>query len=370
MAAKENFFVPNIHPDCSIQKRLFTNTRAKKIAEDFLANGEKHEQEVAQFLLEWLNPNPYIYVNTSGSTGAPKKIEIFKRHMINSAKATGKFFKCKEGTTALLCLSPNYIAGKMMVVRSLVLGWDLEVVAPQVNPMDTLYKHYDFCAMVPLQLDNSLSRLHLIKKLIVGGGRVSTPLIDLVQGIKTKVFETYGMTETVSHIAARRLNPKKKEKKEITFFRALPNITLSVDTRNCLVIKAPLLSYDTIVTNDVVQLKSYKKFLLKGRYDHVINTGGIKLFPEEIEAKLQKIISHRFFISSLPDDKLGDRLIIIVEDFDRSKNIKRLKEAIENVTTLTKYQIPKEVYCVPQFIQTETGKIQRKLTLELVKQTI
>ncbi|UZO80202.1 AMP-binding protein [Aquimarina sp. ERC-38] len=367
MAAKENFFVPTIHPDCIVQGKSFTGTNAKKIAEQLINEGEIHEQEVGRFLLEWIHPNPYINVKTSGSTGTPKEIEVYKRHMINSAKATGRFFKVQEQTTALLCLSANYIAGKMMLVRAIVLGWNLDIVTPKVNPMDTLYKHYDFCAMVPLQLDNSLNRLHLIKKLIVGGGRVSVPLIDLVQGIKTKVFETYGMTETVSHIAARRLNPKKKEKKEISYFKALPDITLSVDNRKCLIIKAPQLSYDTIITNDVVELKSYKKFLLKGRFDNVINSGGIKLYPEEIEVKLQKIISHRFFISSLPDPKLGDRLIIVVEDFDRPKNIERLKEAIDNVSTLTKYQIPKEIYCIPQFVQTETGKVQRKQTLELIK---
>ncbi|MDY8136203.1 AMP-binding protein [Aquimarina sp. 2201CG5-10] len=366
MQSMSTFSIPKIHDKFAINQQLADNELLKRIAYNFVKEGEVYEQEAGSFLLDWLNDKDYILVNTSGSTGTPKRIKVYKQHMINSAKATGKFFKVEESTTALLCLSAGYIAGKMMLVRAMVLGWKIDMVPPRTNPLDTLYKQYDFCAMVPLQLDNSLNRLHLIKKLIVGGGNVSENLKELVQGIKTKVFETYGMTETVTHIAARRVNPKKKDKKDAKYFKALPNITLSTDDRDCLVIKAPQLNDETIVTNDIVTLKTYKKFIWKGRYDNVINSGGIKLYPEEIETKLQQLIGQRFFIAGIADDALGQKVVLIVErDYDKIAYL-TLKEALHSLKSMSKYEIPKDIFFISQFIETETGKIQRNKTLELV----
>lgn len=366
MQVEDNFFIPMLHPDFSINGQLPNNEDLEKTAYNFVKYGEVYEQEIGSFLLDWLNTNDYIIVKTSGSTGIPKNIKIYKQHMINSAKATGKFFKVKEGTTALLCLSASYIAGKMMLVRAMTLGWRIDLVPPRANVLDTVYKQYDFCAMVPLQLDNSINRLHLIKKLIVGGGAVSQNLRELIQGVKTKVFETYGMTETVSHIAARRINPKKKDKKDAFFFKALPSITLSTDDRNCLLIKAPQLTDEIIATNDVVELKTYKKFIWKGRYDNVINSGGVKLFPEEIEVKLQLLISRRFFIAGIPDDTLGNKLVLVVEQAYDKMVKDNLEEAISHLTVLTKFEIPKEIYFLTQFLETENGKIQRIKTMEQV----
>ncbi len=365
---KENtFFNPEIHKDFRINKRSLDTFGLQSLAYSFIKEGEFYEQEVGNFLLDWLNAKDHIIVQTSGSTSKPKEIKIYKQQMINSARATGAFFKLEPGTTALLCLPTAYIAGKMMLVRAMILGWKIDLVPPKTNPLDTLYKQYDFCAMIPLQLDNSINRLHLVKKLIVGGGVVSENLRELVQGIKTKIYETYGMTETVTHIAARRINPKKKkDKKEAGFFKALPNISLSIDQRNCLVIKAPQLNDETIVTNDVVELKTYKKFLWKGRYDNVINSGGIKLYPEEIETKLQLLIDERFFITSLPDNALGNRVVLVVEgDYDLTIK-ETLEKAIRHLEILSKYEIPKEIYFLPQFVETDTGKIQRNKTLELI----
>ncbi len=368
MKTKNTFYIPPIHEDFSINKQSCTKESLQQIANTYRKEGEVYEQEVGDFLIDWLNKEDYIIAQTSGSTGKPKKIKIYKQHMINSAMATGKFFKVGSGTTALLCLPATYIAGKMMLVRAIVLGWKLDIVPPKVNPLDTVYKQYDFCAMVPLQLDNSLNRLHVLQKLIVGGGTVSEHLKGLVQGIKTKVYETYGMTETISHIAARRINPKKKDKKEIRFFKAMPNITLSTDDRQCLVIKAPQLNDNTIITNDIVVLKTYKKFIWKGRIDNVINSGGIKLYPEEIEAKLQLLIVQRFFIASIADTKLGDKIILIIEDEYNESKHNLIAEAIRNIKTISKYEIPKQLYFLSKFVETKNGKIQRVKTLELLFQ--
>jgi len=196
-----------------------------------------------------------------------------------------------------------------MLVRAMVLGWNLEVIPPKSNPLDGLLKRYDFCAMVPLQLGNSIARLHLVKKLIVGGGAISEHMVQLVQDKKTKVYETYGMTETVSHIAARRVNSKKRAFED-SYFKALPKVVLSVDDRNCLIINAPAVSSEVVVTNDIVKLSSHKKFQWKGRIDNVINSGGIKLFPEEIERKLQVVIRNRFLVSWVPNTSLGQQLVL------------------------------------------------------------
>ncbi|WP_459210982.1 AMP-binding protein [Aquimarina rhabdastrellae] len=355
--------IPEIHHNFKLNKQSLNAEDLRTLSYELIKDGEVFEQEIGQFLLDWLDDKDFIYVKTSGSTGKPKKIKILKRHMINSALATGEFFKVKEKTTALLCLPATYIAGKMMLVRAMVLGWKLDVVPPKMNPLDAVYKQYDFCAMVPLQLDNSLNRLHLLKKLIVGGGVISENLKTYVQDIDTKIYETYGMTETVTHIAARRINPKKKEPKA---FKVLPNIKLSVDDRNCLVIKAPQLSDQIITTNDIVELITYKKFLWKGRFDNVINSGGVKMFPEEIETKLQKLILQRFIITSLPDDALGEKLIMIIESEHKHSSYNTLGEDIQKLEDLTRYECPKEIYFLPQFVEANNGKIQRKKTLALL----
>jgi len=366
MKTDRTFILPEVHHDFCINKQSLDGEGLQRIAYDFIKEGEFYEQEVGNFIIDWLNDKDHIIVQTSGSTGKPKKIKVYKQYMVNSANATGTFFKLEAGTTALLCLPATYIAGKMMLVRAMVLGWKIDLIPPKTNPLDQVYKQYDFCAMVPLQLDNSMNRLHLVKKLIVGGGAVSENLKKQLQGIKTKIFETYGMTETVTHIAARRINPKKKDKKETIHFKTLPNITISTDNRDCLIIKAPQLTDKIILTNDVVELKTYKKFIWKGRYDHVINSGGVKLYPEEIETKLQLLIKHRFFITGTPDDVLGDKLVLVVER-DHDLVVKEtLEESIKDLKTLSKYEVPKEIYFLPQFIETENGKVQRTKTFQLV----
>lgn len=362
MLMKKNRHIIPIHASFKLNGQSFESERLQNLAHNFIKNGEPYEEALGYFLLEWLNKDDFVEVKTSGSTGPPKTIKVKKIFMANSAMATGKFFKLPAETTALLCLPASYIAGKMMLVRALVLGWHLDTVLPKSNPLDQVFKRYDFCAMTPFQLDNSLSRLHLIKKLIVGGGALSFHIQDMVQGIGTKVYETYGMTETVSHIAAKRVNSK-KGKKLFAPFKVFPNVTISQDERNCLVINAPKITENTIVTNDIVELLTYKKFIWKGRIDNVINSGGIKIHPEEVEKKLQKIILSRFFITSLPDVALGDRLVLFVEAAFSEEALDDLKQRISDLETLIKFEIPKKIYFVEKFEETHTGKINRNNTL-------
>ncbi|MDX1761173.1 MAG: O-succinylbenzoic acid--CoA ligase, partial [Christiangramia sp.] len=171
-----NYKIPETHPEFRLNKRHFTNSELKQVAYSYIKEGEPYEQAIGNFLLDWLKPTTYLEVHTSGSTGTPKKIRLKKQHMINSAMATSRFFDLPASTTALLCMPAEYIAGKMMLVRAMFLGWDLDTIPPSSIPLDNLFKVYDFTAMTPFQLDNSIARLHLVKKLIVGGGAVSPRL--------------------------------------------------------------------------------------------------------------------------------------------------------------------------------------------------
>ena len=322
---------------------------------------------IGSFLSDWFSSEDFMKVQTSGSTGKPKLIQIKKEFMINSAKATGTFFNLKENTTALLCLSTDYIAGKMMLVRALTLGWHIDVVAPVSNPLQQVAKQYDFSAMVPLQLQNTLADLHKIKKLIVGGGVVSNALQKEIQEVKTEVFVTYGMTETITHIAVKKLNnflvaSSAVEKScivEQSFYKIVPNVTIYKDDRNCLLIKAPKVAEGLIITNDVVELVSDTQFKWLGRFDTIINSGGVKLQPEKIEEKLAVIIKQRFFVIGIKDALLGEKLILIIEGVKQEIDFSLLQN-------ISKYEVPKAIYFVGEFIETETKKIQRSKTLDLL----
>lgn len=344
---KNRFF----HKDFQLNDTSFNSK------EELLKYAETFSESIFDFLKDWLSEKPVITIKTSGSTGAPKNIELKKSHMINSAKSTGYFFQLPERTLALLCLPIEYIAGKMMLVRALVLGWHIDVVEVSSAPINNIQKTYDFSAMVPMQLQKSLEQIHIIKKLIVGGGPVSLELERKIQSVSTQIYATYGMTETITHIAVKKLNHF--EKIALHTFEALPNVNLSVDNRNCLIINAPNISDEEVITNDVVDLVSSTSFHWKGRYDHVVNSGGIKLHPEEIERKLTPFITSRFFVTSKKDDFLGQKLILIIEGepFDLPKIVYK---------DLTKYEIPKEVFFVSRFIETATQKIQRNKTLDKI----
>lgn len=335
--------------------------------EELVAFSRTISNSIAKFLSDWFHQKDFVTVQTSGSTGKPKPIQLKKEFMKNSALATGTFFNLKEKTVALLCLSTDYIAGKMMLVRALTLGWQLDVVKPESNPLKDIEKQYDFSAMVPLQLRSSLNELHKIDKLIVGGGVVTADLIAAIQNISTKVFATYGMTETITHIAVKKLNDLPLMAESRSVYKTLPNILLSKDDRNCLVIEAPKVTIEKIVTNDVVNIVSKTTFEWLGRIDNVINSGGVKLHPEKIEEKLSEIIEQRFFVSGIKDEVLGEKLILIIEDVTSIGVESFLLSKIKKESSLSKFEIPKAVYFLPQFIETGTKKIQRKKTLDLIK---
>ena len=337
----------------------FSHRDLKEVAYSLVKEGEPHEQGTGDFLMDWLDDRDYLFVKTSGSTGAPKSIKLMKQAMVNSAIATGDFFNLEPGDKAVGCLPSRFIAGKMMLVRAIILGLEIDIVAPRVRPVFNINTHYRFCAMTPLQVYNPLDRLANIDTTIIGGSKVTRALRDQLSKRPNRFFETYGMTETITHIAVKQL--KSIDYKEQDCFHALPNVTFAKDNRNCLVIHAPKLMEDAVVTNDVVDLKNKYAFKWIGRFDNVVNSAGIKLYPEQIEDKLQCLFTERYMVAGIDDENLGEQLVLIVETANLDKDALLLK--IRNIKLLSKYEVPKLILILDEFIETTNGKVQRRETL-------
>ncbi len=322
----------------------------------YLDASDEVKKSVEDFILAWFNDDASISTFTSGSTGKPKSINLLKSKMIESAKLTGEFLGLKEKERALLCLSPETIAGKMMIVRAITLHLDLYVGAIDSHPFQNLDVEIDFVAMIPLQLSNSLDsnpeKLTTMETSIIGGGIIPPTLITKLKNNKLTVFHTYGMTETISHIAMRKVGVIYEES-----YTALGE-TIFSELNGQLVIHSPILDCGSVTTNDNVQIIDNKHFIYKGRVDFVINSGGVKMHPEELENKLYAVISKPFFITSLPDEYFGEKVVLIIEYAGTIiLSDLNLKEVLKP------YEHPKEIYCIPQFIRTNLGKINRVETM-------
>ena len=342
------------------QKQSLNDFCEQKLSDEKLPAWERN---LFSFIRDWISNDPYVEVKTSGSTGSPKRIRIEKSKMIRSALMTGRFFDLKKNDHVLLCLPVEYIAGKMMVVRSFVLGLNLIPVEPKGNPLEGLYGDFVFAAMTPLQVSNILNepdgfeKLNRIERLIIGGADIHPELLQKIKVLKNETWQTYGMTETITHVAVRKLNPPG----ETEFYQALPGVKFEKDKRDCLLIHAPHLSETKITTNDIVELINEVEFKFIGRYDNIINSGGIKLSPEEIEIKMSPFIPRRFIVAGLPDEMLSHKLVLIIESQESETfDLKKLAEQ----SHLAKFEIPKQVIFFSPFPLTESGKIMRKEVLK------
>ena len=341
--------------------------------ETIIINGKKYQQEnlpafldnsgetesrkqIFDFLIDWFDASDVIITRTSGSTGEPKEIRLTKQAMRNSARMTNAFFGLDSSKTALLCLPASYIAGKMMLIRAIVGGFNLITVEPKANPFENLTSEIDFTAITPYQLSYSTEALKTfpIKNIIVGGGHVNTRLEKLAEKIPANLYETYGMTETASHIALRQFNGEKSE-----YFSILKGVSIRQDERGCLIIKAPHLTENELITNDIVEMKDEKSFKWLGRADSVINSGGVKIFPEQIEKKLETVINNPFFVASLPDDTLGEKVILVIEGPEENYSDKL-------PAILGKYEMPKEIFFSRGFQYSISNKILKKETIETI----
>lgn len=308
------------------------------------------------FLNEWFDASPIITVHTSGSTGVPKELVVRKDRMMQSARLTCEFLNLQAGDTALLCMNLRYIGAMMMVVRSLVAGLNLVVRPASGHPLSDVEVPLKFAAMVPLQVYNTLrvpaerKRLEHTDILIIGGGAVDDSLEAELKTIPIAAYSTYGMTETLSHIALRRLNGEAASKCYYPF----PSVELSLSAENTLIVKAPLICDDVLQTNDIACLCSDGGFTIAGRKDNVINSGGIKIQAEEMENRLQPFIPVPFAVTAVPDPCLGQALTLLIAG---KPDIKELENKLQAV--LETYYRPKHIFITELIPQTENGKIDR-----------
>jgi O-succinylbenzoic acid--CoA ligase len=328
----------------------------------FLTEDKQLQKEVTDFLTEWSDPSPTLLVKTSGSTGKPKEMEVLKEHMRISARKTISTFSISAGGTAFLCLSLETIAGKMMVVRAFENEMTLYVGDNRSTACCELpISEFDLMAVVPLQLESGMkcnsSLLRKSKTILVGGGTISSEQLQHLGESGITVFHTYGMTETLTHIAFRRAGAVTDER-----FTPLSGVNISVE-EGCLRIDYPELDIENLVTSDLVTIDPTGHFQITGRADFAVNSGGIKFHPEELEARIGHIIQKPFFIGSLPDPQLGEKLVLILEGIP-SENDKDILQLIKPM--LPKHGYPKEICYVHEFLRTESLKIRRKETLEIV----
>ena len=331
------------------------------------------------FLSEWNNGSDRVLVHTSGSTGKPKPMMVEKKRMLNSARITCDFLGLKPGDSALLCMSLDYIAGKMVVVRSIERHLHLISVSPSGHPLKDINEEITFAAMVPMQVYNTLQvpeereRLTHIRHLIIGGGAIDASLEKELQALpgNIAIWSTYGMTETLSHIALRRINGAEASE----WYQPFDSVKISQTDEGCLVIDAPLVCAETLVTNDIVEIESYiynkvekTRFRIKGRKDNVICSGGIKIQIEEVEALLKPYLEKPFMLAKKKDEKFGEIAVLLTEDEDLKKveaTIRRLlfgKSDDSNNSSESKshkYWIPREYLHVDHLPLTETGKPKR-----------
>lgn len=306
------------------------------------------------FLDDWNSPAPGIIVHTSGSTGEPKPMQASKEFMEASARMTCRFLGLREGDSALLCLPLRFIAGKMMVVRSLVAGLRLIACEPNGHPLRGLAEPPDFAAMVPLQIYNSLQvpqeaeMLRGIKNLIIGGGAVDDALAAQLKDFPNAVWSTYGMTETLSHIALRRLSGPQAD----AWYTPFHGVQLSLNEQGCLVITAPHIGCINMATRDIVEMDARGRFRILGRSDNTINSGGIKIQAEQVEDTLRRHGLADAMLTAVPDAKFGECAVLLTTA--GTAEAERTCRAC-----LPPYSIPRRIIHIPSLPLTPTGKPNR-----------
>ncbi|MBS1977697.1 MAG: AMP-binding protein [Bacteroidetes bacterium] len=321
------------------------------------------------FLLDWERGAESFTFHTSGSTGAPKEISFRRSQLLASAQLTIDALQLKAGETALVCLDSRFVAGALMLVRGLTANMNLVVLEPAGNPFRDYSGPCDFVALVPYQLLQILNevpeKINKVRNIIIGGAPIEPALQDRLKALSGNVYATYGMTETITHVALQKLNGSAAP----DYFEGLPGIHFEVDERNCLKIHAPHLT-ETVVTNDIVYLLDSRRFRWLGRYDNVINTGGVKVQKEELETILSGILSelgvrNRYFVDSVEDASLGRKVILVIEGNSLAPELEegiRLKVASKK----GRYHVPKSILYSQSFFETPTQKIDRRRTLAVM----
>jgi o-succinylbenzoate---CoA ligase len=328
------------------------------------------ESSATRFCKEWLNGKTEFTLQTSGSTGTPKQIRVTRAQLEASANITVKYLQLKPDQTALVCLDISFVAGLMMLVRAMEASMNILVTPPEANPLQSIPEtRIHFAAFVPYQVETILKspqreKLNGITNVIIGGAPLADHVKLVLQNFTNKIYATYGMTETLTHIALQRLSGKLEES-----FQVLPGFSVKKDERDCLVIEATHLGNEPIITNDLVELLSNNQFKWLGRIDSVINSGGVKIIPEKVETVVATIFSNlnlpnRFFIAGLRHPQLGEAVTLVVEGMLTKDQTESLTNTFSQI--LSRYENPKAIYCLEKFIYTNSGKINRPETILLV----
>jgi len=321
-------------------------------------------REVVGFLQTWFDKEDTLVQQSSGSTGTPKKLRLNKQAMESSALMTGNFFGFQEGMKAFLCLSPSYIAGKMMILRALI--WKLNLILGETdsNPVKNLNETIDFAAMVPLQLakimEQNPEKLNNFNTIIIGGSAIPVSLEQKLTSFKTNFYHTYGMTKTMSHIALRKITESHSE----NYFKPLTGIHLTQDKRGCLIIQADDWRIKKLVTNDLVELLPDQNFRILGRWDEVIISGGLKIHPQLIEQKLSQHLSKPFVLIGKAHETAGEIAILIIEDQPVTAHIFKYWQLLENI--LEPAEMPRELYFIKSIPQLSSGKPDRKSIQKII----
>ncbi len=323
---------------------------------------ESWKSDLYQFIIDFFDEEVSLTQRTSGTTGDPKVLDLNRDSMIRSARMTLKYFGLQAGNTALLCLPVQYIAGKMMLIRALTGGLNLVTVEPSGRPLENLSREIDFSAMVPLQLIETIASSHpidTIKKLLVGGGEVNENLLRIIQKMsQTEVYETFGMSETYTHFAIRRINGNTVD----VNFNVLGGVIIDTDERACLTVDMPGVTNGKVITNDLVKIHSKTSFEWLGRIDNVIKSAGIKIIPEILEKRIRNVIEPAHIFIGLSDPKLGQKLVLVVEGEDVKLPRDRWMSSMSEI--MDKHELPKEVVVISEFPRNKAMKIDR---IELLK---
>lgn len=329
------------------------------VAAVYTGREEEFGAQVIGFLQQWFDGSPTVLVHTSGSTGKPKPMWVEKERMMASAVQTCSFLGLHRGDTALLCMPLRYIAGKMVVVRALVAGMRLLAVPPCGHPLGGLAKAPDFAAMIPMQVYNSLqvsserSMLRQVRSLIIGGGAVDAALADALRGFPHGVWSTYGMTETLSHVALRRLNGEEAS----DWYTPLPGVNIRVNAEGALCVAAPRVCSGELVTHDVAECNGQGRFRILGRLDNIINSGGVKIQIELVEERLRPHVKAPFVITAAPHPKFGEEVVMLLQDAGRLLPVNEVAAVCRQV--LPAYWQPKRILTVAELPVTGTGKPDR-----------
>lgn len=356
------------------------------------------EEALNEFLKRWHDERTTLIVHTSGSTGIPKAIEIEKARMRASARMTCSFLGLNSSDTALLCMPLRFIAGMMMVVRAEEVGMRLISVEPSNHPLKDLTQAPTFAAMVPSQVYETLKverereLFCQIRHVIIGGGALDSALEAELRTLPNHIWHSYGMTETLSHIALRQVsspissqNPTAKDPLPLggggrgLWFTPLPGITISKDENNCLIIDAPQLNPEILHTHDIVEFReeanenyenkenfmnffnfrSNLHFRIIGRSDNVICSGGIKIQIEEVEACLRPAFGDTIQVTSTPHPKFGEIVVYLTTA--------PIDEHLLRLCVPNPYWLPKRIVQVEALPRTVTGKPDRAKAKEMAK---